>query len=68
MNVNELKVEMVRHGENGADLATLLDVSEATISSKMNSKTEFTRKEICKIKEHFDMSPERVDEIFFSHE
>jgi transcriptional regulator with XRE-family HTH domain len=68
MNGNELKVEMLRHGETGKDLAKKLGITRTTLSAKMNSKrAEFTQKEIATIKEHYDLTPERITEIFFAN-
>ena len=66
MNVKELKVEMIRHNENGDDLANGLGISRQTLSRKMNNKAEFTQKEISAIKERYNLMPERVSEIFFA--
>ena len=68
MNVNELKIEMLRHGDNGADLAKALGIVRQTLSTKMNGSngSEFTQGEIAKIKDRYNLSPERIAEIFFA--
>lgn len=67
-NKNELKVEMVRHNETGADLAKALGITAPTFSNKMNNISEFTQEEIFIIKNRYDLSSERVDVIFFAKE
>lgn len=66
MNYNELKIEMIRHGDNGEDLAKALGISRQTLSRKMrNADSAFTQAEIHTIKKMYALSPERLDEIFF---
>ena len=49
MNKDLLRSIMIRHGETNADLAELLDISEASVSAKLNeNKTEFKQGEIAK--------------------
>ena len=66
MNTNELKAEIVRHAETSSILAEVLGVTKATLSNKLNGKVEFTQSEIGAIKEHYNLSAERVAEIFFA--
>ena len=66
MNSNELRAEIVRHGETNAMLAKHLGVTDATFSNKLNGKVEFTQSEIGAIKNHYDLSSDRVVEIFFA--
>lgn len=68
LNSKELKIEMMRHNETGEHLAKYLKISRQTLSNKMseNQNTEFTQQEIAKIKEHYDLSSDRVVEIFFA--
>lgn len=69
MNSNELKAEIVRHGETSAILAKYLGVTDATFSNKLNGKNaEFTQKEIGAIKNRYDLSNDRVCEIFFARD
>lgn len=65
MNKIELRVEMVRRNETIEDLAKVLGIVRPTLSAKINGKG-FTQKEIATIKEHYNLSPERVAEIFFA--
>lgn len=68
MNSNELKIEMLRHNENGEQLSAFLGISRQTLSNKMSdgNPSEFTQKEIANIKTHYDLSNDRVAEIFFA--
>lgn len=68
MNSQELRVEMIRHNETGEHLAAYLGISRQTLSNKMSysQNSDFTQAEIAKIKEHYDLSNDRIVEIFFS--
>lgn len=69
MNTLKLKAVMVLNKETGGDLAKVLGITRGTLSLKMNDKgAEFTQGEICKIKDHYRLSPEDVDSIFFTSE
>lgn len=48
-----LRAEMARFDIKKKDVAQLLDVTPKTISVKMSNKGEFTRAEMCKIKNQF---------------
>lgn len=49
-------------------LATILGIDPATLSRKINEKSDFTRIEMQIIKEHFGLSSEDMDLIFFAPE
>ena len=67
MNRELLRSIMVLHGETNKDLATLLNISEQSVSAKINEKgTEFKQGEILAIKEHYNLTAEQVEAIFFS--
>lgn len=67
MNLKELKVEMVRHDDTGGDLAKALGISRQTLSRKFNSdNTDFTQKEMAIIQKRYNLSGERISEIFFA--
>lgn len=67
MNINELKAEMVRHNDNGETLAEALGITRQTLSRKMNDRdAEFNQSEIAIIKNRYDLSGERLNEIFFA--
>lgn len=61
-----LKSVMTLYGDTIADLAKLLNRTEQTIYNKLSENgTEFTRPEIIKIKNWYQLSMEEVDAIFF---
>lgn len=67
MNKEMLRSIMALHGETNSDLATLLDISEQSVSSKINeNKTEFKQGEIAKIRQHYNLTAEQVTDIFFA--
>lgn len=67
MNKELLRSIMVLHGDTNKDLADLLEISEQSVSGKINEKgTEFKQGEIAKIKDHYNLSPEQVESIFFA--
>ena len=67
MNKELLRSVMALHGETNKDLAELLDISEQSVSGKMNeNNTEFKQGEIEKIRRHYGLTAEQVANIFFS--
>ena len=69
MNKQELKAVMVRHGDNGGDLAEHLGINRSTFSAKLNENgAEFTQSEIAKIKERYNLTAAEIVAIFFSSE
>lgn len=67
MNKELLRSIMILHGETNSDLADLLGISEASVSSKINEKnTEFKQGEIAKIRLHYNLSDKQVTDIFFA--
>lgn len=48
-----LKAEMIRHRIYGKDIASFLNVREATISSKLNGKSDFSVNEAMAIQGEF---------------
>lgn len=69
MNCKELKIEMLRHNDNGETLARALNITRATLSRKMNdADAEFTQSEILAIKTRYSLTGERLTEIFFADE
>lgn len=58
---------MVLHGDTNKDLANYLNITEASVSNKINENgTEFKQGEIAKIKEKYDLTMEQVESIFFA--
>ena len=66
MNTNKLRSVMVLHGDNGVKLARALGISQNSLSKKMTGKSQFTQDEIWRIKKRYGLTPEEVDEIFFT--
>ena len=66
MNKSALKARMVINDDTGISLSKALNISETTLSDKLNEKTEFTRSEIAKIKSRYKLSAEDIDNIFFN--
>lgn len=67
MNSTELEVEMLRNGDSGTDLANAIGIKSPTFSNKKNGKAEFTQSEIRQIADRYNLSPERIKEIFFAN-
>lgn len=67
MNIKELKVEMLRHDDTGEDLAKALNITRQTLSRKLNSENaDFTQGEIAAIQKRYQLSGDRITEIFFA--
>ncbi len=66
MNKIALRIKMIANNDTGATLSKALDISETTLSAKINGKAEFTRNEIADIKERYNLSPKEIDDIFFT--
>lgn len=67
MNKNLLRSYMIRHGETQSDIAEVLDITRPTLSRKINGNGgDFTQREIVLLKEHYNLSPEEIDQIFFA--
>lgn len=55
------------YNETGENLSKVVGISRSTLSLKMNGKSsEFTLSEIKKIKNHYNLTAEQVEEIFFN--
>ena len=66
MNKAKLKSLMALHGDTNKDLAELLEISEQSVSCKINENgTEFKQGEITKIKDKYNLTPVELDAIFF---
>lgn len=67
MNKELLRSIMVLHNETNGDLAKILDISEASVSAKINEKnTEFKQGEIAAICKHYDLTDKQIKDIFFA--
>jgi DNA-binding XRE family transcriptional regulator len=67
MNKELLRSVMSLHGETNKDLASLLSITEQSVSAKINENgSEFKQGEIAKIIDHYNLSAEQVANIFFT--
>lgn len=66
MNITELKVEMTRNNVNQEEFSKMINISPAMLSKKLNGACKITREDIVKIKSALNLSPVRIDEIFFN--
>lgn len=64
MNDRKLRSIIVLNDETIEDLADFLGVTRQTLTNKMAGRTEFTRSEMVRIKEHYDLSDEEFIETF----
>ena len=67
MKKNIFESKMKLHGDIQSDLAKFLGISLSRFNAKLNGTdgAEFTRSEIQKIKERYNLTSEEIDEIFF---
>lgn len=65
-NTLKLKVAIVESGMNQEQIAKMCGISPSVFSSKLNGVSEFKASEIKKIAELFDLSVDRVMQIFFA--
>lgn len=66
MNAVELKREMLLHGDKSKDLAQHLGMAESTFSCKLYEKgASFRKSEISAIIKRYNLSAEKVQQIFF---
>lgn len=65
---NKLKRVLKDNGISQNELAALLGLTYQTISIKMNGHKDFTQSEIRGIKAILRLTPEQLDDIFFSLE
>lgn len=67
MNKELLRSIMVLHGDTSKNLAEYLNISEQSLSKKMNENgSEFRQGEILMIKTRYDLDSDMVDRIFFT--
>jgi antitoxin component HigA of HigAB toxin-antitoxin module len=65
MNVNLLRSKIALTGHRDSDLANIIGVSSAAVSSRMNGNTEFSRLDISKIIKRYGLTTEETHKIFF---
>lgn len=67
MNKELLRSVMVLNGDTNRDLAVFLDISEQSVSNKINENgTEFKQGEIAAIRQRYGLTAEQVTDIFFA--
>ena len=67
MNKGLLRSVMVLNGDTNRDLAVYLDISEQSVSNKINENgTEFKQGEIAMIRQRYKLTAEQIEAIFFS--
>lgn len=68
MNKRKLNAVMQLHGESQQNLADYLQMSLSRLNAKINEYrgAQFRQNEIAAIQEHYDLSAEEVNEIFFA--
>ena len=67
MNKELLRSIMVLNGDTNRDLAKFLDISEQSVSAKINENgTEFKQGEIASIIQRYNLTADQVKNIFFA--
>lgn len=67
MNKELLRSVMVLNGDTNRDLAKFLDISEQSVSAKINENgTEFKQGEIASIIQRYNLTADQVKNIFFA--
>lgn len=68
MNKRKLNAVMQLHGESQQNLADYLQMSLSRLNAKINEYrgAQFRQNEIAAIQEHYGLSAEEVNEIFFA--
>lgn len=68
MNKNELISILAKFGDTQKSLSKILGLSLSRTNAKINAfrGAEFTQKEIGVIKDHYNLSPEDINRIFFA--
>lgn len=68
MNKRKLNAVMALHGESQQNLADYLKMSLSRLNAKINEYrgAQFRQNEIAVIQEHYGLSAEEVNEIFFA--
>lgn len=67
-NINKLKGKIVENGINVAQLAESIGVDKSTLYRKLkNNGEEISIKEASAIIKKLNLTPEEVNDIFFSH-
>lgn len=64
-NKDHFQAKYIEHGLNAADVAKIMGINLATLSRKMNGKSDFTRNEIQLFRSKLGLSAREIDYIFF---
>ena len=65
-NKNKFRAKVIENGFAMKQIAESLRISEVTLYRKINGTSDFTRKEIQKLKEILKLDAKTTDEIFFT--
>ena len=68
MNVKLLKSQIVLNQYTLVQVAAYLEISRSALYRKISGESEFTRKEVLKLKSLLKLSDHQVIEIFFNEE
>lgn len=68
MNKQLLKAKMAENGETQTQLAAAMGIGASNLSDRINSKVPFRQDEIAFIRNHYHLSAQEVDRIFFGIE
>jgi transcriptional regulator with XRE-family HTH domain len=63
--MNLLKSKMALHGDKLKELADVLNISVSAVSLKMSGVNNFNRTDIEKIIDHYNLTPDETNDIFF---
>lgn len=66
MNTQLLKSKIIENGETQAQLAQAIGMSASNLNDKINGKVAFRQNDIAAIRQHYHLSAEDVDLIFFA--
>ena len=66
MNTSLLKAQIVLKGKTLDEVAKALKISRSALYRKLNGKSDFTRKEMCRIVDYLGIELDRAIEIFFN--
>ena len=65
-NKNKLRAKVIENGFAMKQIAEMLHISEVTLYRKINGTSDFTRKEIQKLKEILKLDAKTTEEVFFT--
>jgi len=68
INKNLLKSKMVLNNDNNKTLASKLNITEGSMSNKINSKNRFTPEEMDFIRKDYDLTDIEFIDMFFKNE